>query len=177
MPTILSHPAVPLAISLGLGSDVIPRRLLLTGVLGSILPDVDILAFRFGIPYEHVLGHRGFTHSLFAAAVVALLGACACRMLRTTFTKAFIFLLVATASHGILDAFTNGGLGIAFFWPWSANRYFAPFRPITVSPIGIPDFFQHDSIHVLFSELLWVWLPCLLIYVALAVNRMRLPLK
>jgi inner membrane protein len=177
MPTILSHPAVPLAISLGLGSDVIPKRLLLAGALGSIVPDVDILAFRFGIPYEDVLGHRGFTHSFFAAAFVALLGACACRMLRTSFIKAFIFLLVATASHGILDAFTDGGRGIAFFWPWSANRYFAPFRPIRVSPIGISDFFQSGSVHVLLSELLWIWLPCALAYAALTAYRGRLALS
>lgn len=177
MPTILSHPAVPLAISLGLGSDAIPKRLLLVGVLGSIVPDVDILAFRFRILYEDVLGHRGFTHSLFAAAFVAFLGACACRMLRTSFIKAFIFLLIATASHGMLDAFTDGGRGIAFFWPWSANRYFAPFRPIRVSPIGISDFFQRGSVHVLLSELFWVWLPCVLACAALTAYRGRLALN
>ena len=174
MPTILSHPAVPLAIGLGLGTEVIPKRLLLAGVLGSILPDVDILAFQFGIPYEEVLGHRGFTHSLAFATFVALLGACPFRVLRTGFVKAFTFLLVSTASHGILDAFTDGGRGIAFFWPWSANRYFAPFRPITVSPIGISPFFSEGGIAVLLSELLWVWLPCVLACAALTAYRGRL---
>jgi inner membrane protein len=177
MPTILSHPAVPLAIGLGLSSDVLPKRLLLAGVVGSILPDVDILAFPFGIPYEDAFGHRGFSHSFFAAALVALLGVCACGMLRTNFIKAFAFLLVSTASHGVLDAFTNGGLGIAFLWPWSANRYFAPFRPIRVSPIGISDFFQSGGVHVLLSELLWIWLPCALAYAALTAYRGRLALS
>jgi inner membrane protein len=177
MPTILSHPAVPLAIGLGFGSDVLPKRLLLAGVVGSILPDLDILAFYFGIPYDNVFGHRGFSHSFFAAALVALLGACAYRMLRTSFIKAFAFLLVSTASHGILDAFTDGGRGIAFLWPWSVNRYFAPFRPIRVSPIGISPFFSEGGIAVLLSELLWIWLPCALAYAALTAYRGRLALS
>jgi inner membrane protein len=82
MPTILSQPAVPLAVGLGMRSQVIPNRLLLAGCVGSILPDVDVLAFAFGIPYEHPLGHRGFTHSLFFAVLAALLGASMFRVLR-----------------------------------------------------------------------------------------------
>src|SRR5215468_1372822 len=67
MPTIFSHPAVPLALGLGLGKKFIPTRLLLAGVVGSILPDFDVIAFRFGIPYEDQFGHRGFSHSFFFA--------------------------------------------------------------------------------------------------------------
>jgi inner membrane protein len=37
---------------------------------------------------------------------------------------------VATASHGILDAFTNGGLGVAFFAPFDKTRYFFPVTPM-----------------------------------------------
>jgi inner membrane protein len=172
MPTILSHPAVPLALSLGLGGDVISKRLLIVGALGSILPDMDVLAFTFGIPYEHELGHRGMTHSFVFAALVALMGACAKRILHTTFVRALFFLFVATGSHGILDAFTDGGLGVAFFWPWSERRFFAPFQPIRVAPIGISDFIPHAR-GVLFSELSWVWIPCALASGALMVCRKR----
>jgi inner membrane protein len=112
MPTIFSHPAVPLAIAFGLGREIVSRRLLLTGAAASILPDLDVAAFSFGIPYEHEFGHRGFSHSLFFATLVALLG----------------------ASAGMLEAFTNGGLGIAFFWPWSDARYFLRYQVIEVSP-------------------------------------------
>jgi inner membrane protein len=115
MPTIFTHPAVPLAVGLGMSSSVIPNRLLLAGCIGSILPDLDVLAFAFGIPYAHPFGHRGFTHSLFFAVLAALLGAAMFRVLRTTFSKAFLFLLLATGSHGVLDSLTSGGLGDCVF--------------------------------------------------------------
>src|SRR5215831_7502105 len=46
----------------------------------------------------------------------------------------FAYLFLATASHGVLDAMTNGGLGVAFFSPFDTTRYFLPWRPIRVSP-------------------------------------------
>ncbi len=61
MATIISHPAVPLAVGIALGRGVIPARLLEFGLLCSILPDLDVLAFKLGIPYEAMLGHRGFS--------------------------------------------------------------------------------------------------------------------
>ena len=160
MPTVLSHPAVPIAVGLGLGRARIPTRLLLVGVAVSMLPDLDTFASRVGIPYEITLGHRGATHSLAFACGVALLGACACRALRTGYGRAFWFLLLAAASHGVLDAFTNGGTGIAFLWPWSAARFFAPLRPIEVAPLRLSALLSPRGATVLLSELLWVWLPC-----------------
>ncbi len=176
MPTVFSHPAVPLAIGLGMGRDAISRRLLLAGVVASTLPDLDVLAFDFGIPYSAELGHRGFSHSLFFAGLVALVGACGFRALRTSFVRAFMFLFVATASHGVLDAFTNGGLGIAFFWPWSAERYFAPFQVIEVAPLSASRLFSQRGVFVLLSEVLWVWLPSALVTAALAVYRAHIAL-
>ena len=112
MPTILSHPAVPLALALGLGRRTIPPRLLVAGVVCSILPDLDVLTFGLGIPYASQFGHRGFSHSLFFAALVALAGAVFYRRFETRCAVVFAFLFVALASHGLLDALTNGGLGI-----------------------------------------------------------------
>jgi inner membrane protein len=160
MPTILSHPAVPLAIGLGLGSRVVPTRLLLAGVLASIAPDLDVISFHFGIPYGSTMGHRGLTHSLVFALFVALAGAAGCRALRVRAHVAFAFLFVATASHGVLDSFTNGGQGVAFLWPFSTQRFFAPFQVIEVSPIGAARLFTARGATVLLSELIWVWLPC-----------------
>ena len=70
-----------------------------------------------------------------------------------------LYFFLATVSHGLLDALTNGGLGVAFFSPFDTTRYFFPFRPIQVSPIGA-HFFSARGISVVQSELLWVWLPC-----------------
>ena len=168
MPTIFSHPAGPLALGFGLGKKFIPTRLLLAGVMASILPDFDVVAFSLGIPYEDEFGHRGFSHSFFFAALVALFGACGHRWLHCGFGIAFWFLFFSTASHGVLDAFTNGGLGIAFFWPWSNERYFLRYQVIEVSPIGPSQFFSRSGIKVILSELRWVWLPCMLMGLGLA---------
>ena len=167
MPTIFSHAAVPLALGLGLGRRIIPRRLAGAGVLASILPDLDVIAFKLGIPYAHVLGHRGLSHSLFAAAVAGLLAALACRWCKTGRLTAFLFIAAAMASHGLLDMFTDGGKGVALLWPWSGERLFAPWRVIEVSPIGLSRFLSARGMEVIMSEMLWIWLPCLVIYYVL----------
>jgi inner membrane protein len=77
------------------------------------------------------------------------------------------FLFLATASHGILDAFTDGGRGIAFFAPFGTERYFFPITPMLVSPIG-RGFLSARGLHILASEVLCVWIPSLII-VAIAV--------
>ena len=171
MTTILTHPAVPLAIGLGLGSRAIPPRLLLAGVLASILPDLDVLAFRVGIPYVSAFGHRGFSHSLILALAVAALGAGLARHLSSRPKPVFWFLLIAMASHGVLDAFTNGGLGVAFLWPFSDQRFFAPLTPIEVAPLRLSRFFSPRGLSVLWSELLWVWLPLLVLMFGAILSR------
>ncbi|MGH7367883.1 MAG: metal-dependent hydrolase [Candidatus Rokuibacteriota bacterium] len=163
MPTVFSHAAAPLALGLGLGPEIVPRRLLAAGVVASVLPDLDVVAFHLGIPYSADLGHRGLSHSLFFAAVMALVGAAGHRALRAGFPRAYLFLFVAAASHGALDAFTDGGLGVAFLWPWSGERYFAPdaWRVVEVSPIGVSRFLSWRGLAVLGSELRWIWPPAL----------------
>ncbi|MHC4365405.1 MAG: metal-dependent hydrolase, partial [Planctomycetota bacterium] len=68
---------------------------------------------------------------------------------------------VASASHGVLDALTDGGLGIALFSPFDTGRYFFPWRPLRVSPIGIDAFFRYGGLEALASDIVWVWLPLL----------------
>jgi DMSO/TMAO reductase YedYZ heme-binding membrane subunit len=72
------------------------------------------------------------------------------------------YFAAVTASHGLLDALTDGGLGVAFFAPFDSGRYFFPWRPIEVSPIGA-GFFSARGLAVLASEFVWVWLPSLLL--------------
>ncbi len=72
--------------------------------------------------------------------------------------QAAVFVFICAASHPLLDAMTSGGLGVALAWPWSEQRFFAPWRPIRVSPFA-PQFFSARGIATLFSELRWVWLP------------------
>ncbi|MCU1087555.1 metal-dependent hydrolase [Stenotrophomonas maltophilia] len=72
--------------------------------------------------------------------------------------QAAVFVFVCAASHPLLDAMTSGGLGVALAWPWSEQRFFAPWRPIRVSPFA-PQFFSARGVATLLSELRWVWLP------------------
>src|SRR5688572_32161473 len=151
MPTILSHPAVPLAVGLGLGSRVISRRLLAAGVFFSIVPDFDVYAHL--VPFGFVAGisHRVVTHSLVFALLCALFAALIAPRLETPRLTAFWFVALATASHGFLDAFTNGGTGIEFFWPFHKEGYFMPVQPIEVSPLGILPFFSERGLVVMLS--------------------------
>lgn len=159
MPTIFTHPAVPLALRLALGPRSVPKRLLWAGALAAILPDLDVVGFSLGIPYDSPFGHRGFSHSVFFALLVGLAAALFSRRLAAPPRRAFGFVFAATVSHGILDSLTTGGLGVAFLWPFSAERFFAPVRFIVVSPLSLAGLWSEWGWAVLESEILWVWIP------------------
>jgi len=161
VPSAISHPAAVLALSPWLGREAPRRRVLLLAVVGSVFPDVDAIGYWLGVPYESPFGHRGATHSLFFAALLAaaLVGAF---LPRRPFLGLFLFL--CTASHGLLDTMTGGGGGVALLWPFDPTRYRLPWRPIRVSPIGIEGLFGPRGIAIAESELLWIWLPSLALF-------------
>jgi inner membrane protein len=158
MPTIFTHAAIPLLLGAAAGKPRISRPLLYAGALAAILPDADVLGFKLGIAYADAFGHRGALHSLAFALLLALLAATLHQLLRTSAWRAFGFIGLAAISHPLLDACTNGGLGVALGWPLDSHRFFFPWRPIEVSPIGVRFFSMHGW-QVIQSELLWVWLP------------------
>ena len=174
MPTIVSHAAVPLAIGLGLGSGIVSRRLLLAGVAASIVPDLDVLAFRVGIAYGDAFGHRGFTHSIGFACVLAFVAWLSAKKLFTDRVTAAWFVGISTLSHGLLDMLTNGGHGVALWWPISTQRIFAPWRVIEASPLSLRRILGGRGVELLQSEMLWVWLPAaVLLAVLWLVRRAR----
>jgi inner membrane protein len=137
-------------------------------VFCACLPDVDVVGFRFGVDYLSMWGHRGITHSLLFALLIGGLAAARFRPdWRKDGWKLAAILVVVTASHGILDAFTNGGRGVAFFAPFDRARYFFPWTPIQVSPIGARRFFSARGAAVMKSELVWIWAPALVVGAAL----------
>lgn len=146
-----------------------PKLVWVTGAVCSAIPDVDVVGFRFGIRYGDFWGHRGFTHSLVFAALLA--GAAVVLEFRQPLSSVsrgylWTYFFLATASHGVLDAMTNGGLGVAFFAPFDNRRYFLPWRPIRVSPIGLGRFFTERGWAVMKSELLWIWIPVASVMIA-----------
>ena len=126
----------------------------------SFFPDADVIGFALGIRYPDEWGHRGATHSM----VFALLLGAAIGLLAPTFhrprLRTGITAILVLASHGLLDTLTDGGLGIALFWPFDLTRYFAPWTPIPVSPIGLGylspyGMYVAATELVLFAPLLW----------------------
>jgi inner membrane protein len=172
----ISHAVAALGIGAFFYKPDIPKRAWVIGAACSIFPDIDVIGFHFGVPYGAFWGHRGFTHSLFfavlLASAVALLGF---RFGVPNISRAMLwtYLFLATASHGLLDAMTDGGLGVAFFSPFDNRRYFLPWRPIRVSPIGIDRFLTPRGIAVLESEFLWIWIPAALVIVSALLIRRR----
>jgi len=142
-------------------------RVCFLAIASAILPDADVIGFSFGIQYGDMFGHRGFSHSLLFAVLWGLLivelAFQSFRFSKEWWSLLGFFFLV-TASHSVLDALTNGGLGVAFFAPFDATRYFFPWRPIEVSPIGVSSFFSRWGALVLLSEVKYVWLPLSLVW-------------
>jgi inner membrane protein len=162
MASIFTHVAASLALGTAFNRPKPLARFWVAGALCAAVPDLDAVGFFMGIPYEHPLGHRGFTHSFaFSALLASLVLATAFRsdVWPTHRLGLWMFLFLSTASHALLDMLTDGGLGSALFWPLSNERYFFPWRVIEVSPIGIREFFSEIGVSVLINEFKWVWLP------------------
>ena len=154
-------------------------RLIALGAVCAVLPDADVVAFYMDVPYRGMLGHRGLSHSIpFAAALAVVLTWLVRRRSwgdgQLGAVRLGTFLFLATASHGVLDALTDGGLGVAFWAPLSDARAFFPWRPIAVAPISARRFFSSEGLPVIASEIAVVWVPAALVCAAaLALRRRR----
>lgn len=150
MPTSVSHALAAGAIGAILAPATTTRRYWIVGVACAVAVDLDAIGRPFGYPdIAFVGGHRALTHSLpFAVA----LGAVA--------TVAFFrgpawdghrwrvaaYLMLATATHGLLDLLTTRGQGVGLLMPFNWIRYEAAWRPVR----GL-------------NELWIVWLPLMAI--------------
>src|SRR5262249_43237596 len=119
----------------------------------------------------------GFAHSLFFAALLAVVIVLLGFRHGVTGMHAltlWLYLFLATASHGLLDAMTHGGLGVALFFALDNPPFFFLLTPIRVSPIGVGRFFSARGLAVLPSEFLWVWVPTMLLAVSIIVLRLHI---
>ena len=174
MPTIFSH-AVFAAVAgkAAVKKSVSPLFWLLTAAC-AMLPDADVIAASaFDIERGGTFAHRGFTHSiLFALISGAFASSIANRFLRTGIShrKLFVYFALATFTHPLLDMLTNGVSGVALLAPFSNERFFFPWRPVEVSPIGL-GFFSERGIDVILSEFVWIWLPAIFIFIVAVIIR------
>ncbi len=140
----------------------IRRRAIIATAMAAALLDLDAVGRPFGRGDIAMLGgHRAITHSVWLAL---LAGAVAFRISRPRegdpdrrLLALHVFLVIA--SHGVLDAFTTYGEGVAFFAPVSMERWKAPWLVFS----GI------------LPEMLLVWLPAFAVYVTWLRPRLDLP--
>ena len=164
MPTVISHMVVAASAAYGFRSATRSTKFWILSIACSVLPDADVIGYRWlYIPTYEFFGHRGFFHSPFFAALVSIFIVFAFYRQEVNFSKKwwkyFFYFFILGASHGILDALTNGGNGIALLSPLTNERYFFPWTPIEVSPLSVGAFLSRRGLTVLGSELLWIWLP------------------
>ncbi len=157
MPSAFAHAAVGASLAAHLPRS--RQRVWVAVVLALVAaaPDLDVVGLRLGIPYDHPLGHRGVTHSLFFAAAVGLASWPLWRWARVERARtASALVFFALASHGLLDAFTDAGYGIGLLIPLDDARLFARFRPIMTSPLSVRAFFSERGLEIVANEIVWI---------------------
>ncbi len=139
------------------------------GIFCATVPDLDVFMHNLGYDYSHVLGHRGFFHSLLfsflLATAITLIFYRNTKIISKLGLTLLAYFFICAASHGFLDAMTTGGKGIAFFAPFDNTRHFLPWRVIRVSPMSISRFFSEWGLRVLKSEAFWIGIPCVVVLI------------
>jgi inner membrane protein len=167
MASFFGHSMGALAIGYCGKTKKVPWRFWFLAILCGFIPDADVIGYQLGIPYGSMLGHRGFSHSILFALIMAglalLLFLCGnsqtVRSFRLNGKRYYLVFFFIMLSHSLFDALTTGGHGVGFFIPYSEKRYFFPWRPILVSPLGIQRFFTHRGLEIILNVTYWIGLP------------------
>lgn len=175
MASLFAHAAIPVVTR---GGAAVPasleRRLLVVAIACSTWADLDLATLAFEVRPNEIAGHRGLTHSLFVAGLVALAASAAffgsLRLGSRPWWRVVFFLFAMGASHGLLDAATTGQDGVALFWPLTSHRFMLPFRLLASCPLGLEEALGTWGFLTLANEMLYVVLP-----LALAVTLLREP--
>lgn len=178
MPTIFTHALLPVIAAVGLSNPRLSSRLVAAGAAVAILPDADIVGRYFGVPHSADFGHRGATHTLIFALLVASLALPSARRMRASPGAAFAFIFLSVLSHPLADMLTSGGKGIMLLWPLEDERFKFWAHPVRASAVGLQGFETGTIWPTLMSELIWLLIPAALlaIFVRCVANlRVRRP--
>lgn len=100
------------------------RLAMLCGMVGGLVPDLDILIRSQSDPLLSFEYHRQFTHALVSVPFVGLLTAAVlwllCSRDRLKFKFYYLFTTLGVATHGLLDSCTS--YGTYLLWPFSDAR-------------------------------------------------------
>jgi len=152
MPSSIAHASVAILASPLLDARWRTPRVIGLTAAAAAATDLDAIGRPFGYGDVAFLGgHRALTHSLSAALVVAAiaLALVARKAEPRDRLRVALFVFCVVASHGMLDAFTTYGDGVAILSPFTGFRWKSTWRPF-------------DG---LWSEMLALWIPAALVYV------------
>ena len=101
------------------------KKAMLWGALAQSIPDIDFITSFWMTTPESLLAHRGFTHSILFALLIAPLFALIAekihRRQNIPFKKWLLFFATEVFVHLFIDAFNNYGIG--WFEPFSHARF------------------------------------------------------
>ena len=159
MASIFGHVIASTALGFSIFEKQRTTKTLLVAAFCAWLPDADIFGLYLGVPYDSPFGHRGASHSIVAAVLIGWLAALFFFKNEAKRGRLALFFIASALSHPLLDMLTDGGRGVALFFPFSLKRLFFPFRPIQVSPLRVGDFQGEWAMEVLTTEFVWIGLP------------------
>jgi len=136
MPLPIAHGLTGAALVAALHPNPASRRYGVALLAGALLANAADLDFALVWAFHSRAWHRGFTHSLFFAAVVGLLFVAVKGRARL---REALALGLAFASHGALDWFTTReGGGIELLWPFSSERVMLGMWGLSEVPSRLP---------------------------------------
>lgn len=164
MSSMFGHAVAGLTLSAAFTRGRPPRRVWGVAVACALAPDLDWFTGVLPLGEGHSLAHRGLSHSLVAAALITALAMLIAFRDRLRSPRLWLCMAAATLSHGLLDAWTFGGTGVAFLAPFSDVRFVAQWQPLFVSPIPLSGRLLEWLMLSLVTELAWVGLPGLVVF-------------
>ncbi|TET36674.1 MAG: metal-dependent hydrolase [Planctomycetota bacterium] len=163
MPTIITHAFTGLVAGKIAAPGKMPIRFWVLSAVCPAFPDFDVVFHYAGVHYSTFLGHRGFFHSPFFALLFGLLVTTVYFSGSKAFSRKWwllaLYFSFITAVHGIFDAMTFRGLGIAFLSPFSNERYLLPWRPLPPIVPSAEFMFSRWGAAVMWLEFKWVLVP------------------
>ncbi len=105
----------------------------------AMLPDADVFIAPLGLGSHNgiVTGHRGASHSLLMAVMIAIAGGLLARRYGWSGVRTMLAVMLAIGSHGLLDTLGQGGRPIPLLWPLTHHRFRAPWLLLPDAPRGL----------------------------------------
>jgi len=171
LPSIFGHAVAGIALGVAFADEKTPRRTWALGTFCALAPDVDWFTAFLKVHPGNYLAHRGITHSLLGAVLIAASVLLFGFKREQRNLKVGTYLLLASLSHGLLDACTSGRIGVAFFYPFSSSRWACDWQPIQDAPLPFWSGLQLPFLGALLGEMLWIGIPASILAISVQLFR------